>query len=303
MILSPGIDIGGNLGAEYSGIRALRRVVSRGGVPGSVPGGVAATNPVLRANGSYQWTVAAPTFWPGAGTMYTYVPAGGAKYKRVLYLLPVSEDDSGGIDYAVANGLASTYDLILVTPGFPPCPPGTGTGPYFADSDLFTAAPDGPRLYDSYMVQAVVPLVDNMFSTRLDSQARALLSYSKGGHSAWVLLFRHSTTFWCAGGWDGYPNADNRPETLCSDAVWNAGYELNNGYGVWEAICKQHAAEFVGMPNRIWIDGYAYFQSQDATYASYLTSLSIPHVLRAPIQRTHAWDSGWMFPLLAAMLP
>ena len=235
--------------------------------------------------------------------MYTYVPKGGALYKRVLYLLPVSEDDYLGIDHAISVGLADLYDMILVAPGFPPYPTGTGTGPYMADSDLFyDAAHDGPRLYDSYMVEAVVPLVDSMFGTRLDTKARRLLSYSKGGHSAWVLLFRHSSVFWSAGGWDGYPHCDNRVETLVSTAVWQAGYELNNGGGTFDAICKQHKDEFVGGPTRIWVDGYGYFQNEDIVYSNYLTTLNIPHVLRTQVSREHLWYSGWMAPLLADMM-
>jgi hypothetical protein len=87
-----------------------------------------------------------------------------------------------------------------------------------------------------------------------------------------------------------------------SDSVANYGTDANfqANYRLTTAFVDAHKASFL-TNNRIWIGGYALYQSDVADYDALLTSEGIAHTDGPSQSLAHRWDSGWVPAALAAL--
>ena len=71
-------------------------------------------------------------------------------------------------------------------------------------------------------------------------------------------------------------------------------------YRLTPAFVSAHKTPFLSS-NRIWIGGYAAFQTDMTDYDALLTSDGIAHTTETPTSMAHRWDSGWVPIALAAL--
>ncbi len=91
---------------------------------------------------------------------------------------------------------ADEFRIIIV------CPDGGYAG-WYLDS------PVNPRSqYESFIVNDVVPLIDQRYPTRASARFRAITGLSMGGHGALYLFIRHPDVFGAAGSMSGVLELD-----------------------------------------------------------------------------------------------
>jgi S-formylglutathione hydrolase FrmB len=96
----------------------------------------------------------------------------------------------------LVNRMAEEHDLIIVTPG-------VGPASYYYDSPLL----DSVR-YETYMIQELIPFIDQQYRTLAKKESRAITGLSMGGHGAITLAAKHPTLFVAAGSMSGVMNID-----------------------------------------------------------------------------------------------
>jgi S-formylglutathione hydrolase FrmB len=125
---------------------------------------------------------------------------GNTRYP-VLYLLhggsgAFSDWHQKATEKGLVNRMAEEYDLIIVTPG-------VGPASYYYDSPLM----DSVR-YETYMIQELIPLIDQQYRTLSQKESRAISGLSMGGHGAITLAAKHPSLFVSAGSMSGVMNID-----------------------------------------------------------------------------------------------
>lgn len=123
----------------------------------------------------------------------------GKKEMPVVYLLHgYSGSYADWVKNApVVKDLADTYQFILV------CPDG-GFSSWYLDSPV-----DPNFKYETYVVEELVPWIDQHYKTIKSRGGRAITGLSMGGHGALYLAFRHQNVFGAAGSMSG--GVDIRP--------------------------------------------------------------------------------------------
>ncbi len=125
----------------------------------------------------------------------------------VLYLL---HGGSGAFDDwhkkvtqdGLVQDMAEQYDLIIVTPG-------VGPSSYYFDSPLMDSVQ-----YATYMIDELIPFVDENFRTLDQKESRAITGLSMGGHGSITLAAKNSDLFAVAGSMSGVMNIDTRLWTV-----------------------------------------------------------------------------------------
>ncbi len=92
---------------------------------------------------------------------------------------------------------ADLYDVILVMPD-------GGFSSWYFDSPI-----DPEIQYESYIIEELIPLIDEKYATIASRTGRAITGLSMGGHGALYLSFRHQNVFAAAGSTSG--GVDIRP--------------------------------------------------------------------------------------------
>lgn len=108
----------------------------------------------------------------------------------------------------LVNRMAEEHDLIIVTPG-------VGPASYYYDSPLL----DSVR-YETYMIQELIPFIDQQYRTLSQKESRAITGLSMGGHGAITLAAKHPTLFGAAGSMSGVMNIDTD--------LWKVGEDFRN---------------------------------------------------------------------------
>jgi S-formylglutathione hydrolase FrmB len=108
----------------------------------------------------------------------------------------------------LVNRMAEEHDLIIVTPG-------VGPASYYYDSPLL----DSVR-YETYMIQELIPFIDQRYRTLGKKESRAITGLSMGGHGAITLAAKHPTLFIAAGSMSGVMNIDTD--------LWKVGEDFRN---------------------------------------------------------------------------
>jgi S-formylglutathione hydrolase FrmB len=82
-------------------------------------------------------------------------------------------------------GLTAAYPSIVVSPN--------GDSGYW--SDWYNAGAFGPPMYETYVVDQLIPLIDARFRTSADRSQRAVMGTSMGGYGAMMVAARHPDLF------------------------------------------------------------------------------------------------------------
>ena len=91
------------------------------------------------------------------------------------------------------NELADDYPSIIVSPD--------GNSGYW--SDWYNAGALGPPMYETYVIDQLIPLIDDHFRTIPDRSARAIFGISMGGYGAAMLAAHHPDLFVAAASLSG----------------------------------------------------------------------------------------------------
>lgn len=122
-------------------------------------------------------------------------PENGTPDQRypVLYLLHGYSDyyDGWVKKVPVIKELANQYQTIIV------CPDG-GFSSWYLDSPA-----DSAYQYETYMINELIPAIDEKYKTLKQRESRAITGLSMGGHGALYLAIRHRDLFANAGSMSG----------------------------------------------------------------------------------------------------
>jgi enterochelin esterase-like enzyme len=206
----------------------------------------------------------------------------GRKYP-VVYILPVeaglSTDYGDGLVEIKNRNLHNKYSAIFVQPTFSDLP-------WYADHPT-------NRLIrqESYLLNVVVPFVDQNLPVQAKPAGRLLLGFSKSGWGAYSLLLRNTHVFEKAVAWDAplamqevgqYGNAP-----IFATQTNFAHYRITNLLNTQASILKHGGT-------RLFLAGYSNFRSDIQQIDGQMTSLGIPHEFRGGPYRAHTWTSGWV---------
>lgn len=101
------------------------------------------------------------------------------------------------INEAAIKSSADNNGLIIVSPD-------GGYGSWYLDSPV-----DNQWKYETYIINELIPWIDNRYSAIQSPKGRAITGLSMGGHGALYLAFRNQDTFGAAGSMSG--GVDIRP--------------------------------------------------------------------------------------------
>ena len=201
---------------------------------------------------------------------------------KVLYVLPAWAPSKEGLVEARKLDLANKFNIICVGPDF-------SRMPWYADN------PDQPKmLYDSYLPDVVVPLVDKSYPTIARPEGRLLVGFSKSGLGPVSLLLRHPDVFGRAGAWDA-PLMENhtRPEFFGPQDHFMRNYYI-------PGLLARQARMLKDKPARIAITGFGFGSTPEAH--KLMDQLEIPHYCDDSLRMAHDWKSGWMGPLVGVLM-
>ena len=210
---------------------------------------------------------------------------------RTLYVLPV--EAGGGTKWGDPaseirrTDLANRHQLIVVLPTF-------SALPWYADH------PTSPDLrQESYILEDVLPLVEQAYPADPRPEGRLLAGFSKSGWGAWSLLLRNPETFARAAAWDA-PLMQAAPNRYGMRPIFadQANFER---YRLTRLVRER--AEILRRKNRLVLTGYFdSFRAHHIAMHGLLTELGIPHDYRDGPMREHHWESGWLEETVALLV-
>jgi Putative esterase len=276
-----------------------QRPATEGTTPHQVAADPAASSGNFRylgtnVQGIASYSVTSADNGPGPQTVRVLTPthpAPGVAH-NFLIVLPVE----AGLGSTFGDGLATLqalnaqdkYDLTIIEPTF-------AIDPWYANN------PDNPKLrYETFMTRVLVPWIKQTLATTGHEQVW-LIGFSKSGLGAQDLILKHPGLFTLAASWDS-PFGASSYNQFGNDSAANYGTDANfqANYRLTAAFLSAHNAPFL-TSNRIWIGGYALFQTDDSDYDALLSSEGIAHSTETPQYMAHRWDSGWVPIALAAL--
>lgn len=231
-----------------------------------------------------------------------FVLDGGRRY-RVLYVLPVEPGIGGrygdGLVEVKKLGVHNRHGLICVAPAF-------DTVPWFMDHPT-----DPERRHESYLVRAVLPLIDSRYPTVAGPEGRLLLGFSKSGWGAFILLLRHPDVFGYAAAWDA--------PLMLKEEDWDrwgireAAGTLENFRRYQPARLLNSRAEHFRGRARFALLGHKSFGPQggssyqgEHTHTRWahdtMNRLGIRHAYNNEVIVAHAWGGGWVGPAVEALM-
>lgn len=101
-------------------------------------------------------------------------------------------------------GLTANYPSIVVSPN--------GDSGYW--SDWYNAGAFGPPMYESYVIEQLIGLIDARFRTNSDRSHRAVFGASMGGYGAMMAAARHPDLFAAAGSVSGAVDSNLLPNAF-----------------------------------------------------------------------------------------
>jgi S-formylglutathione hydrolase FrmB len=118
------------------------------------------------------------------------LPTGYAKHPKrrwpVTYFLAGTSNTYRSFNTVVDGiGLTKDYPSILVSPN--------GDSGYW--SDWFNGGAFGPPMYETYVADQLIPLIDRRFRTDARRSRRAILGVSMGGYGSMMMAARHPDLF------------------------------------------------------------------------------------------------------------
>lgn len=201
---------------------------------------------------------------------------------RILYVLPVEPIDGHYCGDALGEirnlDLHNRYGLVCVKPTF-------SHPPWYANH------PADPAIQqETYLLEEVVPFVDETYGQSTQTPERLLVGFSKSGWGALTLLLRHPEVFARAAAFDG-PLAWQSPDRYGMAEVFDTQSNFDE-YCIVELL-NRSAAQLGGEP-RIFITGFSEFRGHHQFLHFHMQKLGIPHEFADGPSRAHRWDSGWL---------
>lgn len=266
---------------------------------------VAASNPSTDASAPpwYEHELPSPHLGT-SGFITVRVPAGftasqTARYP-VLYLLPVGtkrEEATTALRALEQSAVADRF--IIVMPWF-------DTTPWYANH-----RDDLQRQHERHLLEVVIPFIDQNYPTLSSAAGRSLLGFSKSGWGAFSLIFRHPELFGFAASWDAPLGLRDAEYGIWDTAAQTGSLECFHAFHPWR-LMEQHAEKFRDHAPRLVLAGSALFgpgpknryanaPHTQATHAR-LEALRIPHRYLPDLHSKHAWSSGWLGAVAAALL-
>ena len=205
----------------------------------------------------------------------------GVRYP-VLYVLPVEAGDGSrygdGLVECRRSDLHNRYGVICVAPTFSDLP-------WYADH------PSDPGIrQESYLLNVIVPFVDQTYPTIAEPKGRWLVGFSKSGWGAFSLLLRHLDTFGKAAAWDA-PLMKERPDQFGMGPIFGTQENFER-YEIAELL-KREAVHLRGEA-RLFHLGYGNFRDHHEQCEKLLTELQVSHRYADGPKREHLWHSGWL---------
>ena len=211
------------------------------------------------------------------------LPEEGEPRLPVVYVLPVEAGDGTRWGDSLAefqkHDLHNKHRVVCVFPTFSDLP-------WYADH------PENAQLQqETYLLQDVLPLVEQNHPVLRTSEGRLLVGFSKSGWGAWSLLLRHPDVFDRAAAFDA-PMMMDAPGKYGSGPIF--GSEDNFRRYQISRLLEQRAAELRKEPSRLMLIGQGNFQPEHVQMKGLLETLQIPHTWIEGSVREHAWHSGWL---------
>ena len=274
--------------------------------PADAPGGSITVQGPSRdeQKGVWRYTVASP-FQQGPNDIEVLLPEtyDHSRRYRVLYVLPVET----GIGGRYGDGLReikkidahNRHGLICVAPAF-------DTVPWFMDH-----ATDPQRRHESYMIEVVIPMIQERYSTTAKPEGRLLLGFSKSGWGAFTLLLRNPSVFGYAASWDAplmLREEDWKNWGIADAAGTVENFREYQPRRLLESRAKhfQDRARFalLGHKNFGTAGGSTYAGEHAHTVGTHnlMESLGVRHVYDNRVVVGHAWHTGWVKPAVEALV-
>jgi S-formylglutathione hydrolase FrmB len=125
--------------------------------------------------------------------VHVYLPPGYREDRSrdwpVTYFTAGTMNNYNTLFHLGGEELTAEYDSILVSPD--------GNSGYW--SDWYNAGAFGPPMYETYVIDQLIPLIDEEYRTIDKRSGRAILGVSMGGYGAMMLASRHPDLFMAAG--------------------------------------------------------------------------------------------------------
>ncbi|MBM4047571.1 MAG: hypothetical protein FJ279_20895 [Planctomycetes bacterium] len=212
----------------------------------------------------------------------------GRRYP-VLYVLPVyasGSPDASGMPEAKRLNLHNEFGLICV-------------GPCFDRTLWYADHPTDPKIrQESYLLNVVLPFVEQNLPALQEPRGRLLVGFSKSGWGAFSLLLRHPDVFGRAASWDA-PLTMQSPGRFETPMVF-ATQENFDRYKI-TSLLQQRAELLKRGPARLVLLGHGNFVDDDLRLHEQMLALGIPHHHDHGPKRAHAWTSGWLRPAVALL--
>jgi hypothetical protein len=211
------------------------------------------------------------------------LPEDGEPSLSVVYVLPVEAGDGMRWGDSLAefqkHDLHNKYRIVCVFPTFSDLP-------WYADH------PEKTQLQqEAYLLQDVLPLVEQRHPVLRTRKGRLLVGFSKSGWGAWSLLLRHPDIFYRAAAFDA-PMMMDAPGNYGSAPIFGTADNFRR-YQI-STLLEQRATDLRKEPSRLMLIGKGNFQPEHVQIKSRLESAKIPHTwIEGPV-REHSWHSGWL---------
>ncbi len=201
---------------------------------------------------------------------------------RVLFVLPVEGDEGkrwgNGLEEIRKLKLHDRHRLVCVAPTFAQLP-------WYADHPT-----DTEIAQETYLLKAIVPAIERLYSTSGKSPDRLLLGFSKSGWGAVTLLLRHPDVFGKAAAWDA-PLMMDTSGKYGSGPIF--GTQENFAHYQVSSLLNERKTELTGPP-RLFHLGYDNFRDHHVRFEALLNELNVPHVHQDGPKLPHHWNSGWV---------
>lgn len=141
----------------------------------------------------------------------------------VLYLFHgTSGQASDWIDSGDAEATTAPYNLITVMPdcGF------DGDGGFWFTNWVDEDTSHGPSQFESYLIDSLIPWVDQNLRTIADRDGRAVAGLSQGGYGAAEMAARHPDMFVSMASFSGAPEIERDPQIFAGAAAIITGIEV-----------------------------------------------------------------------------
>lgn len=254
---------------------------------------VMVSGPIRAEDGIITYEVASP-YQRKTNAVEVLLPDRMSETERypVLYILPVNDGTDGpwgsGIREAMRWNVHNEYNVICVAPAY-------DETPWFGDH------PTDPTLrQEGYLLDVVIPFIEERYPTVPGKEGRLLLGFSKSGFGALTIFLRHLDTLGKAAAWDA---------PLTSKTIIKSQVEMLQVFATEDnyrdyyipGLIETHAEQLRNGPPRLILVNNGPRPGSITEVHEQLAGLGVPHSYVADERREHTWTSGW-FPIAAKLL-